>query len=112
MEDEAKVEGADKVDRALMVDADMVAAAVDGDGSARHRTEEEIEREESECGLGLSKGSARGQVGRREGSDGRHGHAASPLYSTEVGERPVVGLGCTVHTGQSAQQALSYLPFL
>ena len=33
MEDEAKVEGADKVDRALMVDADVVdvvAAAVDG----------------------------------------------------------------------------------
>ena len=30
MEDEAKVEGADKVDRALMVDAGMVAAAVDG----------------------------------------------------------------------------------
>ena len=30
MEDEAKVEGADKVDRALMVDADVVAAAMDG----------------------------------------------------------------------------------
>ena len=30
MEDEAKVEGADKVDGALMVDAGMVAAAVDG----------------------------------------------------------------------------------
>ena len=29
MEDEAKVEGADRVDKALMVDADAVAAAMD-----------------------------------------------------------------------------------
>ena len=82
----------------------------DGDGSACHRTEEEIE-----CGLGFVQGecswSSRtpGGIGwpPRKWSrpaDGRHGHAASPLYSTEVGERPVVGLGCTVHTAQSTQQ--------
>ena len=95
----------------------------DGDGSARRRTEEEIEREESKCGLGFVQGECSGSSRTSGGvgwpsrkwprpADGCHGHAASPLYSTEVGERPVVGLGCTIHTSQSAQQALSYFPFL
>ena len=84
--------------------------AVHGGGCVREREGEERSSGEK---ARVRQGGLRGLVGRLErweGSDGRHGLPASPLYNTEVGERPVGGLGCTVHTSQSAQQALSYFP--